>query len=150
MQELLVILGALVILMLSIGGMTMYRWRTDVLTGPYIRNRDPLLDQADNAQIADAVLHESHQPVFADRVEKGGHICVKNEVHSPALDPDDQRIQRIVLTSLGSEPVAEPEEVFLVDGVQHSSGRSLDDLVLECRNCQRTLFSISLRYVRPA
>jgi len=66
MQELLVILGALVILMLSIGGMTMYRWRTDVLTGPYIRNRDPLLDQADNAQIADAVLHESHQPVFAD------------------------------------------------------------------------------------
>src|SRR4029077_18696288 len=81
---------------------------------------------------------------------KGGHICVKNEVHSPARDPDDQRIQRIVLTSLGSEPVAEPEEVFLVDGVQHSRRRSLDDLVLECRNRQRTLFPISLRYVRPA
>src|SRR5215470_2423247 len=61
-----------------------------------------------------------------------------------------RRIQRIVLTSLGSEPVAEPEEVFLVDGVQHSRGRSLDDLVLECRNRQRTLFPISLRYVRPA
>ena len=74
----------------------------------------------------------------------------QNEVHSPARDPDDQRIQRIVLTSLGSEPVAEPEEVFLVDGVQHSRGRSLDDLVLECRNRQRTLFPISLRYICPA
>jgi hypothetical protein len=28
--------------------------------------RPPLLDQADDAQIADAVLHKSHQPVFAD------------------------------------------------------------------------------------
>ena len=67
-------------------------------------------------------------------IQKGGHIGVKNEVHSPARDPNDQRIQRIVLTSLGSESVAECEEIFLVDGVQHSRGRSLDDLVLECRH----------------
>jgi hypothetical protein len=39
MEELIVILGALIILTLSIAGMNIYRWRTDVLTGPYISNR---------------------------------------------------------------------------------------------------------------
>ena len=40
MEELLVVLGALVTLVLSIAGMKIYGWRTDVLTGPYISNRD--------------------------------------------------------------------------------------------------------------
>jgi hypothetical protein len=40
MKELLVVLGALVTLVLSIAGMNIYRRRTDVLTGPYISNRD--------------------------------------------------------------------------------------------------------------
>ena len=40
MDELLVVLGALVTLVLSIAGMNIYRWRTDVLTGPYISNKD--------------------------------------------------------------------------------------------------------------
>ena len=38
MQELLVVLGVLVILVLSIAGMCIDRRRTDVLTGPYISN----------------------------------------------------------------------------------------------------------------
>lgn len=40
MDELVVVLGALVILVLSIAGLNIYRLRTDVLTGPYISNRD--------------------------------------------------------------------------------------------------------------
>ena len=40
MDELIVVLGTLVTLVLSIAGMNIYRWRTDVLTGPYISNRD--------------------------------------------------------------------------------------------------------------
>ena len=40
MEELIVVLGALVTLVLSIAGMNIYRRRTDVLTGPYISNRD--------------------------------------------------------------------------------------------------------------
>lgn len=39
-------LGALVILVLSIAGMNIYRRRTDVLTGPYISNRDPPTDHS--------------------------------------------------------------------------------------------------------
>jgi len=40
MEELIVVFGALVTLVVSIAGMNIYRWRTDVLTGPYISNRD--------------------------------------------------------------------------------------------------------------
>jgi hypothetical protein len=40
MEQILVILGALVTLVLSIAGMNIYRWRTDVLTGPYISDRN--------------------------------------------------------------------------------------------------------------
>jgi hypothetical protein len=40
--------------------------------------------------------------------------------------------------------VAEPEEVFLVDSIQHRSGRSLDDLVLEGCDRQRALPPIRL------
>jgi len=36
MVELLVILGAQVTLLLSVAIMNIYRWRTDVLIGPYI------------------------------------------------------------------------------------------------------------------
>ena len=36
MVELLVILGAQVTLLLSVAIMNIYRWRTDVLIGPYV------------------------------------------------------------------------------------------------------------------
>ncbi|MDB5607444.1 MAG: hypothetical protein JWP25_4344 [Bradyrhizobium sp.] len=49
MEELLVVLGALITLVLSIAGMNIYRWRTDVLTGPYISNRDCQLTIPDKA-----------------------------------------------------------------------------------------------------
>src|ERR1700720_4291907 len=40
MSELAVILGALAVLVLSIGGLNIHRRRTDVLTGPYISDGD--------------------------------------------------------------------------------------------------------------
>src|SRR5262249_45897196 len=49
----------------------------------------------------------------------------------PAADPDDQRIQRVVLAASRSEPVREAEEVFLVDRTQHRCRGSLDDLVFQ-------------------
>ena len=49
----------------------------------------------------------------------------------------------------GPEPVREPEEVFLVDRVQHHDGCALDDLVFQCGNRQRPLAAVRLRDVRP-
>jgi hypothetical protein len=73
-----------------------------------------------------------------------------SEVHTLGGDPNDQGVQRIVLATLGAETVAEPEELLLVDAVQHGHDRFLDDLVLQRRHRQWALFSIRLRYVRPA
>jgi hypothetical protein len=49
-----------------------------------------------------------------------------------------------MLAALRSEPVREPEEVFLVDRVQHGGRRPLDDLVLEGGNRERALTAIRL------
>src|SRR5688572_28184132 len=46
-----------------------------------------------------------------------------------------------------SEPVREPEEIFLVDRVQQRDHRPLDDLVLQRGNRERALSSVRLGYV---
>jgi GH25 family lysozyme M1 (1,4-beta-N-acetylmuramidase) len=42
----------------------------------------------------------------------------------------------------GSESVREPEEVFLVDRIEHRASRPLDDLVLQGGNRERALSAI--------
>ena len=48
-----------------------------------------------------------------------------------------------------SESIRKPEEVFLVDRIQHRDGRPLDDFVLKSGNRERALLAIRLRYVDP-
>jgi hypothetical protein len=56
---------------------------------------------------------------------------IENVVHLLARDPDDERVQRMVLAALWSEPVREPEEVLLVDRVELRERSSLDNPVFE-------------------
>jgi hypothetical protein len=51
-----------------------------------------------------------------------------------------------VLAALRPEAIAEPEELFLVNAVQHRDGRSLDDLVFERRDvaCIMHLMQVGL------
>src|SRR5215472_11871497 len=72
---------------------------------------------------------------------------VENEVHLPGGDSDDQGVQRIMLASLRSESVREPEEVLLVDRVQDSDSRPLDDLVLKGGNREWALPTVRFGYV---
>src|SRR5204862_130442 len=81
----------------------------------------------------DPMLDETDQPTLTDFVEEGSNVRVKNEVHLLVGDPDRQSVQRIMLAALRPKAIAEPEELFLVDAVQHRNGRSLDDLVFELR-----------------
>ena len=64
--------------------------------------------------------------------------------------PTQRGVERVVRSPPRTEPVREPEEVFLVDRVEHRDRRPLDDLVLQRGNRERTLFSISLQYVPAA
>jgi hypothetical protein len=56
MAELLVVLGAEVTLLLSIAAMNVYRWRTDVLAGPYVfkREQPPVAHDAEADPVAEA------------------------------------------------------------------------------------------------
>jgi hypothetical protein len=54
-----------------------------------------------------------------------------------------------VLAALGPESIREPEEVFLVDRVQHGDGCPLDDLVFKSSDRERALPPIRLRYIPP-
>src|ERR1700704_3688550 len=69
-------------------------------------------------------------PLVADRIEEPGNVGVQYPVHPRVADPDGAGVQCIMRTASGPEPVREPEEIFLVDRVQHLDHRTLDDLVL--------------------
>jgi hypothetical protein len=86
---------------------------------------------------------------LADFVEEAPDVGVQDPVHLRANDPGRQGIQRIMLAPLRSEPMREPEEVFLVDRVQHRDRCPLDDLVFQSRDRERALAAIWLWYIPP-
>ena len=52
---------------------------------------EPLLDQADDAWVADPVLDEADQPISTDFIEERSDIGVQYEVHFLAGDPNRER-----------------------------------------------------------
>jgi hypothetical protein len=102
----------------------------------------PLANQAEDATITDTVLDETDQPLMADRVEESGYVGVHYPVRLRRGDPDCQRVQRIVLSASGPEPIRKPQEVYFVDGIEHLHDGALNDLVLQRGDAQRTLSSI--------
>jgi hypothetical protein len=83
-------------------------------------------------------------------IQERPDVGIQYPVHPPSDDPRRQRVQRIVCSPTGPEPVGEAEEVCLVDGVQHHDGGTLDDLVLQGGDRQRPQPAVRLRDVRPA
>src|SRR6516164_1892177 len=100
------------------------------------------MDQADDAPVADAMLYEADEPFLVHRVEERADVGVQYEVHLSAFDPDHERVHRIMRAAPRPESIREPEEVFLVDRVEHRCRRPLDDLVFQRSNSERALSSI--------
>jgi hypothetical protein len=84
-----------------------------------------------------------------DGVEEPTDVGVEHPVHLLRPDPDREQVQRIMLATSGPEPVREPEEVDLVDGVQHLDHRALDDLVLQRCDPERPLPPVGFGDVHP-
>src|SRR5215510_14392095 len=82
--------------------------------------------------------------------KKGSDVRIKNEVHLLAGDSNAERVQRIVLSASRSKPIAEPEELLLIDAVQHLDGRPLDYLVFQGGHRQWALSAVCLGYIRSA
>src|SRR5271165_2223393 len=100
-----------------------------------------------NPPIADPMLNEPYQPRMADRVEERLDIRVEDPIDPPLPQPIRERVQRIVLSTLRPEPVAEPQELRLVDRRQDRRHRRLDNLVLQRGNAQRSTPPIRLRNI---
>src|ERR1700721_3775954 len=96
------------------------------------------------------MLDEADQPLLVNLVEKGLNVAIEYPVDPPLPDPERERIQRLMLVALRSEPVAEAQELRLVDRRQDCRHRSLDDFVLYGSDAERPLSAIRLRYVLPA
>ena len=58
-------------------------------------------------------------------------------------------LERVVRPAARTEPVGEPEEVFLIDRVQQRSRRPLDDLVFQGGDRERALPTVRLGNVHP-
>jgi site-specific DNA recombinase len=108
---------------------------------------EPLTHEADDAFVADPMLQETDQPFLTDRIEEAPDVDLENPVHRGVAYRYRQGIQRIVLTAPGPKAVREPEEVLLVNRVQHLDHRALDDLIFQGGDPQRALFPARLRYV---
>src|SRR5437879_12349092 len=92
------------------------------------------------------MFHKLDEPLLAHRVEERADVGVQYPVHLCAGDPDHERIHRIVRAASGSEPIREPEEVFLVDRTQHRSRGPLADIVLKGGDRELTLPSNPFGY----
>ena len=51
-----------------------------------------------------------NQGVVCSRIQEPGNVGVQNVVHLSAVDPNMERVQRIVLAAARAESIAEPEE----------------------------------------
>jgi hypothetical protein len=80
---------------------------------------------------------------------KNPDVGVEYEVYFLGADPDDERIQRIMLAATRSEPVRKAEKFFLVNRTEHCCHGSLNNLVLEGRDRERALTAVFLRNIAP-
>ena len=77
------------------------------------------------------MLDEPQEPIVSNFIEKTPDVGVENPIHFPPHDPYPERIQRIMLTSPGSEPIGEPQKVLFVYLIEDRHHCVLDDLVLQ-------------------
>ena len=110
----------------------------------------PLDDQPDNPLVPDSVLKKPDQPAPRNRVEEFADVTIDHPVNLAPLDADRERIERIMRPTPGPEPVAEPQELRLVNRRQDYLRHSLlDDFVLYGRDAERSCAAIRLRNVHP-
>jgi len=93
-----------------------------------------------------AILCSMNYPSVVDGVEEATDVSIEHIIHFLEIDPSVECIQRIVLAAPWPEPIREAEKIHLVDGIQHFDHRSLNDLVFQRRDSERTLPPVWFRY----
>src|SRR5438105_1552178 len=113
---------------------------------------EPFLNQVHDAPIGYAVLDEFHQPPLIESVIKLPDVGIEHPAHFSRSDPYRQRVQSLMWTTTGPEPIRESQEVLFVDRVQHLDGGTLDDFIFQRGDTERPKLArfTHLRDVHPA
>ena len=93
---------------------------------------------------------EPLKPRLVGLAEEVTDIRLEDPAYPPASQPDRQRIKRIMRRAARAKPLGKPNEVLLMDGVQHLNDRPLEDLVLKRRDPERALAPIQLGDEHPS
>ena len=93
------------------------------------------------------MLDELDRPFVAQVVEKATDVGIEHPVHLLPFQSHSKRVQRLMRAAARAEPVGEAFEVDLVNLVEDRHHGLLDDFVLQCRDAQRTLPPVGLRYI---
>jgi hypothetical protein len=78
------------------------------------------------------------------RIEEPADVGIEHPVHPSRVETDRERIQRGMRAASRPEPVREPEEVRVVDRIQHLDDGALDNPVFQRGNPER-LFLFEIR-----
>jgi hypothetical protein len=109
----------------------------------------PFLDEPHDAPVRYPMLEKPDQPCVRQPVKKAAHVQVQHPIHTSLMKSTEQGIQRFMLAASWPEPIREAEEVGFVNGVEYFHRRSLNKLVFERRDAERSLPPVRLGNVHP-
>src|SRR5450759_2182058 len=112
--------------------------------------RQPFANQADDTGIAHAVLDKFHDPFLAHLVKEPSDVRIEYPVHSPPVEPNTERIQRLVRVSTGPEPIRKATKIRLIYFIEDGRHCLLNNFVLQGGDSQRALPPVCFRYVDPS
>ena len=108
---------------------------------------EPLADVADDALVPTPVLDNLHQPCVVNRLVQAPNVGIAYPVDVALFNPDCDCIQRVVRAAAWAGTVREPEQLLLVESVEHLDCRPLDACVFQRRLADGSLATISFRNV---
>jgi hypothetical protein len=76
---------------------------------------EPFADQANDPLIGNPVFEKPEHPLVIDFIEERADVGIHDPVHLSALDPDRERVQRLVLAPPWPESVRETEKILFID-----------------------------------
>jgi hypothetical protein len=108
---------------------------------------EPFSDQSQNSRVGNPSPDHFHQVFFFDVVEKALQVHVEYPVHFLPSDANIERVKRPVLAASRPKSVRESPKVFLIYLIEDRHHRTLDNLVFQRRDSQRSLLPVGLWYV---
>src|SRR6476659_8786917 len=91
------------------------------------------------------MLDELQEPIVRQIIEEAPNVTVQNPVHLLPRDPDEQRIQRLLLTASWPEPIRVAPKILLINLVEDCDHGLLNNLVLQSRDPQGPSSTIRFR-----